>query len=194
MFYVLVFLASGMWDLSSLTRDNFHPCIGRQSFNQWITREVTVLQFLKLNKNHSCELQINWFFQTVKILMNFLGENLINPNNVRSSQASFFNRQVYFRGENSFCQNSKRKKFLSRTKLSKFTLNKYKESFRKKERIKLSTNFNNILRKNMKSNGHGDVWVSSTSPRPAIQRTQVKRNLPKLCIPPEKVWSQENSV
>ena len=62
------------------------------------------------------------------------------------------------------------------------------------ERIKLSTNFNNILRKNMKSNGHGDVWVSSTSPRPAIQRTQVKRNLPKLCIPPEKVWSQENSV
>ena len=40
----------------------------------------------------------------------------------------------------------------------------------------------------MKSNGHGDVWVSTTSPQPAMQRTaQVKRNLPKLRIPPEKV-------
>ena len=65
--------------------------------------------------------------------MNFLGENLINPNNVRPSQALFFNRQVYFRGENSFCQNPKGKKVLSRTKLSKFTLNKYKDSFRKRK-------------------------------------------------------------
>ena len=39
----------------------------------------------------------------------------------------------------------------------------------------------------MKINGHGDVWVSTTSPRPAMQRTQGKRILPKLCIPSEKV-------
>ena len=40
-FYVLFFWPWGMWDLSSPTRDRTHtPCIGRQSFNHWTTREV----------------------------------------------------------------------------------------------------------------------------------------------------------
>ena len=40
-FYILVFWLQGMWDLSSLMRDQTRtPCIGRQSLNHWITREV----------------------------------------------------------------------------------------------------------------------------------------------------------
>ena len=41
LFYVLVFWLQGMWDLSSLTRDQTHtPCIGRRSLNHWTIREV----------------------------------------------------------------------------------------------------------------------------------------------------------
>ena len=45
-----------MWDLIFLTRDRTHaPCIGRQSFNHWATKEVldenifTIQVFLFLN-------------------------------------------------------------------------------------------------------------------------------------------------
>ena len=34
-------LLNGMWDLSSLTRDQTHfPCLGRQILNHWTTRRV----------------------------------------------------------------------------------------------------------------------------------------------------------
>ena len=47
LFYVLVFWLWGMLDLNSLTRDwTGTPCIGRQSFNRWITREVCIFLFL----------------------------------------------------------------------------------------------------------------------------------------------------
>ena len=46
-FYVLVFWLRGMWDLSSLTRDQTRtPCIGRQSLNHWTAREVPCPIFL----------------------------------------------------------------------------------------------------------------------------------------------------
>ena len=49
LFYVLVFSPWGMWDLTS---DWTHtPCIGRQGFNHWTTREVPALCFL--NSGHS---------------------------------------------------------------------------------------------------------------------------------------------
>ena len=42
-FYVLVFLPRGMWDLSSRIRDRTRtPYIGRQSPNHWTAREVPV--------------------------------------------------------------------------------------------------------------------------------------------------------
>ena len=38
---VLVIWLQGMWDLSSLTRDQTcTPCTGRQSLNHWTTREA----------------------------------------------------------------------------------------------------------------------------------------------------------
>ena len=41
LFYLLVFWPRGMWDLSSLTRDQTcTPCIGRRSLNHWTAREV----------------------------------------------------------------------------------------------------------------------------------------------------------
>ena len=41
LFYVLVYWPRGVWHLSSLTRDwTCTPCIGRQSFNHWTTREA----------------------------------------------------------------------------------------------------------------------------------------------------------
>ena len=41
LFYALVPCPWGMWDLSSLTRDQTRtPCIGRWSLNHWTTREV----------------------------------------------------------------------------------------------------------------------------------------------------------
>ena len=41
LFYVLVYWPRGMWHLSSLFRDQTcTPCIGRQSFNHWTTREA----------------------------------------------------------------------------------------------------------------------------------------------------------
>ena len=40
-FMFCFFLAEGMWDPSSSTREPTHtPCIGRQSLNHWTTREV----------------------------------------------------------------------------------------------------------------------------------------------------------
>ena len=40
-FDILVFQPQGIWDLSSQTRDQTcTPCVGRQSFNHWTTREV----------------------------------------------------------------------------------------------------------------------------------------------------------
>ena len=44
LFYVLVF-----WPQACGILITFTPCSGRQSFNHWITREVPVLQILKLN-------------------------------------------------------------------------------------------------------------------------------------------------
>ena len=45
-FYVLVFWTRGMWDLSSLTRDQTRtPSIGRRSLNRWTAREVPALIF-----------------------------------------------------------------------------------------------------------------------------------------------------
>ena len=39
--YALVFWPCGMWDLSASTKDQTHiPCLGRQSLNPWITRDV----------------------------------------------------------------------------------------------------------------------------------------------------------
>ena len=40
------FLPRGMWDLSSLTRDQTStPCNGRQNLNHWIIREVPQIVF-----------------------------------------------------------------------------------------------------------------------------------------------------
>ena len=50
--YVLVSWPSGMWNLSSLTRDQTcTPRIGRQSLNHWTAREVPQIIFLKININ-----------------------------------------------------------------------------------------------------------------------------------------------
>ena len=51
-FYVLAFWLQGMWDLSSLTRDQTHtPCIGRWSLNHRTAREVPMFdQFLSLER------------------------------------------------------------------------------------------------------------------------------------------------
>ena len=46
LFYVLVFWPWSMQNLSSPTRNLIcNPCIGRQSFNQWTTREVPNMHF-----------------------------------------------------------------------------------------------------------------------------------------------------
>ena len=43
LFYVLVFWPQGMWDLSSLIRDQIHmPYIGRWSLNHWTSREFPI--------------------------------------------------------------------------------------------------------------------------------------------------------
>ena len=48
LFYVLFFGATGMWDLSFPTRNQTcTPCIGRQSLNQYTTREVPVFTNFK---------------------------------------------------------------------------------------------------------------------------------------------------
>ena len=52
LFYVFwgIFWPQGMWDLSSPTRDWIHiTCIGRRSFNHWITKEVLGLLFKGYN-------------------------------------------------------------------------------------------------------------------------------------------------
>ena len=69
----LVFWPRGMWDLSSLTRDQTcTPCIGRWSLNHWTTREVPrgcVLQklflkqrgfWLKNSRKHNSSYQVWW--------------------------------------------------------------------------------------------------------------------------------------
>ena len=45
-----VVVPRGMWDLSSLTRDQTRvpPCIGRQILNHWTTREVPYVFWLRL--------------------------------------------------------------------------------------------------------------------------------------------------
>jgi len=46
LFYVFGFLARGLWDLSSLTRDRTCiPCTGRQNLNHWVSREALGLSF-----------------------------------------------------------------------------------------------------------------------------------------------------
>ena len=46
--YVLVLWPQGMWDLSSLTRDQtLTPCIGRGGLNYWMAREVPTQSFFK---------------------------------------------------------------------------------------------------------------------------------------------------
>ena len=45
LFYALFFWLWGMWDLSSLTRDQTHTlCVGRWSLNHWTDREVPSLE------------------------------------------------------------------------------------------------------------------------------------------------------
>ena len=48
LFHVLVVWLQGMWDLSSLTRDQTcTPCIGRQTLNHWTMREVPSLLYFE---------------------------------------------------------------------------------------------------------------------------------------------------
>ena len=52
LFYVLVFWLRGMWDLSSLTRNQTcAPCIRRQNLNHWTAREVPMCTFLRLRQS-----------------------------------------------------------------------------------------------------------------------------------------------
>ena len=62
--YVIVFWLRGMWDLSSLIRDQTHtPCSGRRSLNHWTTREVP--QLVVNNDNNQGERKNNLnFFRT----------------------------------------------------------------------------------------------------------------------------------
>ena len=57
LFYVLVFWLWGTWDLSFLTRNwTFTLCVGRQSLNHWMAREVPSLGFnerLRVNVSES---------------------------------------------------------------------------------------------------------------------------------------------
>ena len=47
-FFVCFFWPQGMWDLSSLPRDQTRtPCIGKRSLNYWTAREVPMCLFLK---------------------------------------------------------------------------------------------------------------------------------------------------
>ena len=69
LFYVLVlvFVPRGTWALSSLTRDQTcAPCIGKQSFNHWTTREVS--QSLLL---HPSVLFID-YFPLARLMLGFL--------------------------------------------------------------------------------------------------------------------------
>ena len=53
LFYVLVFWPQVMWNLTSPTGDQTHlPCVGRQSLNYWITREVPHVQYLTVCNVH----------------------------------------------------------------------------------------------------------------------------------------------
>ena len=53
-FYALVFWPLGMWNLSSLTRDQTcTPCIGRQSLNHWTATEVPQSPFRASAKQNS---------------------------------------------------------------------------------------------------------------------------------------------
>ena len=46
LFYVLFFWPWGMWGLSSPTRDRtLTSCIGKQSLNHWVTREISAFFF-----------------------------------------------------------------------------------------------------------------------------------------------------
>ena len=72
LFYVLVFWPRGMWDLSSLTRDQTcTPCLGRQSLKQRTTGEVPK-HFLTWH-------QPSWFFQEFIALLCLLCLFVISP-------------------------------------------------------------------------------------------------------------------
>ena len=58
----------GMWDLSSLTRDQTHtPCIGRWSLNHWTDREVPHLLFFWFCFVLLC---VFWIFEFYFIFLN----------------------------------------------------------------------------------------------------------------------------
>ena len=66
-----------MWDLSSLTRDRTHiPCIGRQIFNQWTTREVPVWVILQVIREGLVYVAFGnkkiYFFCKIMHLVNFI--------------------------------------------------------------------------------------------------------------------------
>ena len=53
LFHVLFFCPQGMWDHSSLTRDQTcTPCIGRWNLNHWTSREVTPGGLFKIEDQH----------------------------------------------------------------------------------------------------------------------------------------------
>ena len=48
--FCFMFWFFGLWDLSSLTRDQTHTlCIGRQSLNHWTSREVPLFVYTSLD-------------------------------------------------------------------------------------------------------------------------------------------------
>ena len=61
------FLVCGMWDLSSLMRDQTHtPCIGRGSLNHWTAREMPRVTNPQTSKDACCDLaclSIQWYKQ-----------------------------------------------------------------------------------------------------------------------------------
>ena len=66
LFYVLVFLLPGMWDLSSLTSDwTLTPCTGRQSLNQGTTREAPKNPFINVHLDEFWQIKrlVKWIPQ-----------------------------------------------------------------------------------------------------------------------------------
>ena len=53
LFYILIFWPWGIWDLSTLTRDQARtPCIWRRSLNPWTSREISLHVLLELQAEH----------------------------------------------------------------------------------------------------------------------------------------------
>ena len=62
-----------MWDLISLTRDQTGtPCIGRQSFNNWIAKEVPTLSLIACY-SASAKYDIVWFNHILSLSLYFPG-------------------------------------------------------------------------------------------------------------------------